>query len=58
MADTGDLEAQVQQAELAVTKQGDIVRSLKALLKEGKGEKVKTKTFNGNLGHASHARSL
>lgn len=34
------LEAEVQLAEQAVTKQGDIVRSLKALLKEGKGKKV------------------
>lgn len=34
------LEAGVQQAEEAVTKQGDNVRSLKALLKEGKGQKV------------------
>lgn len=35
-----DLEAEIQKAEAAVTKQGDTVRSMKALLKEGKGEKV------------------
>ena len=34
------MEVEVQQAEQAVTKQGDIVRSLKAKLKEGQGEKV------------------
>ncbi len=38
--DSEALEVGVQQAEGAVTKQGDIVRSLKALLKEGKGQKV------------------
>lgn len=36
------LEVGVQQAEEAVTKQGDNVRSLKALLKEGKGQKVQS----------------
>ena len=45
MGDTGDFEVQVQQAELAVSKQGDIVRSLKALLKEGKGEKARDYFF-------------
>lgn len=34
------LEIDVQKAEQAVSKQGDIVRSLKALLKEGKSQKV------------------
>ena len=34
------LEAGVQQAEEAVSKQGDVVRSLKAHLKEGNSQKV------------------
>ena len=34
------LEVEVQRAEEAVSKQGDNVRSLKALLKEGKAQKV------------------
>jgi hypothetical protein len=42
MGASEDMEAEVQQAEQAVTKQGDTVRSLKALLKEGKGQKVST----------------
>lgn len=36
-----DLETEVRKAEEAVTKQGDTVRSLKALIKEGKGQKVR-----------------
>jgi hypothetical protein len=35
-----DLEQQIQDAQAAVAKQGDTVRSLKASLKEGKVEKV------------------
>ena len=39
-----DHEEHVAQAQEAYNKQGDTVRSLKALLKEGKGDKV-TSTF-------------
>ena len=35
-----DPEQQVREAEEACTRQGDIVRSLKAQLKEGKSDKV------------------
>ncbi|KAG2487478.1 hypothetical protein HYH03_013900 [Edaphochlamys debaryana] len=37
---TTDLEKQIQDAQEAVTKQGDTVRSLKASLKDGKAEKA------------------
>ncbi len=52
-----DLEAQVQQAELAVTKQGDTVRTLKALLKEGKGDKVIPRICKSTL-YMCHANIL
>ncbi len=35
-----ELEKQIQEAQDAVTKQGDTVRSLKASLKDGKAEKA------------------
>ena len=41
MVNVEDVQGQaVEQAQLAVTRQGDAVRSLKASLKEGKTDKV------------------
>jgi len=38
--DNGDLKAQLDAAQAAATKQGDTVRSLKALAKDGKADKA------------------
>ncbi len=40
MANLEDLKSAIADAQAAATKQGDVVRSLKAELKEGKIEKV------------------
>ena len=43
--DNASLEQDLVVAQAAVTKQGDTVRSLKASLKEGKADKVSTRSL-------------
>jgi hypothetical protein len=46
-----DLEQQIELAQAAVTKQGDSVRALKALAKDGKAEKVAQQQPEQQLAH-------